>query len=170
MKRPRLGKLWDAWGETSYFLTTKLVLLVVWIVGFVLMVGFLNDLERDTTTITNSTFAILGSLAALSFSASRAIQEPKEDSDRILYSGERFLHGAILVLTASIIKYGYLSAAPFLPNWLPPPLPKIVGVAVGTPVPILFFFALNSAHGGLLVLNGILWHRLRRHPEWNRFF
>ena len=60
--------------------------------------------SASTTAITNYSFAIVATLAALSFTYEKALTD-QEEKDRMLFCGERFLHSAILFLTASVINY-----------------------------------------------------------------
>ena len=122
----------------------------------------------DTSAITNGAFAVMATLAALSFSFARAAEE--ELRDRITFAGERLLHGAILVLIVSIIKHFiyiiYQTQELQETNWAVPLLQYFVG-------PILFVVFFNGvlfAHTGLKVLNDLLLMRFTRQRDWDDIF
>src|SRR5262245_57394780 len=62
------------------------------------------NLDQDTTPITNATFAAVATLAALCLSAARGAQGYA--STRYARAGEGFLLAALLVLLASVLRYG----------------------------------------------------------------
>jgi hypothetical protein len=165
----QLRRIWSAWSDFSYFAITKLTLIFVWGAGILLLGTRLISLDQDTTPVTNAAFAILTVLAGHSFSAARAIVEPKEHQDRVLYAAERFFHGAILLLTASVIKYAYLAGKTTIEAHFVPAVLQATRIVLGFPVPILFLFGLNSTHTGLLVVNTVLWQRLARRSDFDRF-
>lgn len=162
-------KLWGGWVKTAYFLFTRVSVFFVFVVGLYWTYTVFANLKEDTITITNAAFAVTATLAALSFSCARAINDSNDASDRFAYAGERFLHGAIMSISASLLKYAYISAASSeLVNtnglsW------SLLTVLIGVMVGVLFFWALTSAHGGLIVLNKLLWERFNRYPEWDDF-
>lgn len=163
----KLKKIWTGWADIAYFLCVCVPVLILYFVGLYWIIFLFANLEEDTTLITNTAFAISATLAALSFSCAKTITDSEEISNEISYSGERFFHSAIILLTASLLKYSYLSAKSYeLINksaiaWSA--LSIVVVFIVGS----LFFWALISAHGGLLVLNKLLWKRFGRHPKWD---
>jgi hypothetical protein len=126
---------------------------------------FINYRE-DTTNVTNAGFAIMASLAAISFSFARVV-ESDELRDRIMFAGERLLHGAILILIASILKYFVFSILKF---------PLFVGsvkvesgllFSVGVLTGLFFSNGILFAHTGLRVLNDILLLRFTRYKDWD---
>jgi len=159
--------IWGGWVNITYFLFARVSILLLLIIGFYWTVVVFANLQEDTTSITNTAFAITATLTALSFSCARAITGSTEVSDQFTYSGERFFHGALILLSASLLKYAYLSAqsSEFVNTsgvaW------NILSSVIGVMVGVLFFWALSSAHGGLLVLNNLLWTRYSRHPKWD---
>jgi len=62
------------------------------------------SLDQDTTPITNAAFAAVATLAALCLSAARAAEGCA--STRYARAGEGFLFGALLVMLASVLRYG----------------------------------------------------------------
>jgi hypothetical protein len=164
-----LKAIWGYWMRAVYFLFTRISVLLVFFVGLYWTYVVFASLKEDTTTITNAAFAVAATLAALSFSCARAVTDSVEASDRFTYAGERFLHGAVMLLCASLLKYAYLRAESSglldsrILSWTV--LTEIIGIMVG----VLFFWALSSAHGGLIVLNKLLWTRFNRYPDWDDF-
>ncbi len=79
------------------------------------------------------------------------------------------MHAALMLLSASLLKYAYLSAdsSGFVDTagmpW------TLLAAVIGIMVMVLFFWALSSAHGGLIVLNKLLWARFNRYPDWDDF-
>jgi len=90
----------------QFRLYVRLSGVLLYCVGFVFLIYLIANLSADTTLITNTAFAMVASLAALSFPVCRAITEPPEHQDRIRYAGERFFHAAVLLLFASLLRYG----------------------------------------------------------------
>src|SRR5438067_11110161 len=82
----------------------KMPIAVIGLLGGVYAILLIVRFKEDTTSITNGTFAIMATLAALSFSFARVV-ETEAVRDRLMFAGGRLLHGALLVLVASIIKY-----------------------------------------------------------------
>ena len=139
---------------------------IIGIVGFVYAFLLMVRFKEDTTLITNTAFAIIATLAALSFSFARVI-ETDELKDRVMFAGERLLHGAILVIVASILKY-FLFLLYGLPafgasTWLTFATSLTVGVLTG----LVFANGIMFAHTGLRVLNDLLLLRFTRHKDWD---
>lgn len=135
-------------------------------------------MSQDTTNITNTAFGILAGLSALSLSVARAVESTDSHRDRFLYAGERFFHAALLVLVASLLKYVLLSLVVAPPTMMSSPsvssgLPSILSVTarftVETTVGVLFFFAMNFSHTGLVFLTRVLWLRAGRYKDWDSF-
>ena len=165
----------DAFSTGVYFVFSRLVIILVFLVGLYFNWQLFTGLLEDTTVITNIAFGILATFAALCFSGARAINDSAEDKDKFTFAGERFLHSAVLVVIASLLKYGSIELgiagkgdSPKIDeiHWTIIFLSSIPGVIVG----VLFFWALNSAHGGLVVLNRLLWKRHHRFKDWDDFF
>jgi len=138
---------------------------LVGLLGFMYAVILVLRVKEDTSTITNTAFAIMATLAALSFSFARAAEE--ELKDRITFAGERLLHGAILVLVVSIIKY-FIYLLYQVPefaasSWAEP----VVAYSIGALIAIVFSNGVLFAHTGLRVLNDLLLLRFTRHPDWD---
>lgn len=140
------------------------------IVGIFFNLFILTNFKKDTTDITNTGFVILASLAALSFGFSRSLEKDDKKKDRIVYCGERFLHAAILMLVASLLKYtnltiqnlNFIQLNGFWIKFLSYPLHMFVS--------LFFFYSIMSAHTGLKIINDILWKRLTSQPDWDDIF
>lgn len=134
--------------------------------GYMYSIWLIFNLREDTTALTNAGFAIMASLAALSFSFARVI-EAEDLRDRVMFAGERLLHGAILVLVASLLKYFVLLSLK-LPTFATPSGYEVALVfTVGMLVAIVFTNAVMFAHTGLRVLNDLLLMRFTRHHDWD---
>ncbi len=134
---------------------------IILIVGMYYQVILFSNLKIDTTSITNTFFAICATLSALSFSYCRTIDESNEEKKLLREAGEDFFHSSILLICASIIKYAILSfdennIVSFLIN-IYNFLKNIIGILVG----LLYLNALISAHDGLTILNKILLSKIR---------
>jgi len=165
----------EVYSSSVYFFFSKVVILIVFFVGLYFTSKLFIGLFQDTTTITNIAFGIIATLSALCFSCSRAILNSHEDKDKFTFAGERFFHVAVLLIIASILKYGSIALGIVktgdghsfdVVHVAISVLSAIPGFVVG----ILFFWALISAHGGLVVLNRLLWNRHNRFKDWNDFF
>jgi hypothetical protein len=164
-----LNKLKYIFFKAIYFIFTRFFVLLVGAIGYYYNYTLFTSLTKDTTSITNGAFVIMASISSLSFSCARAIEGPPEHKDRFAYAGERFFHSSIMVLCASIIKYTLLSIKssnlPQLANYFIKPIDYVFGIIIG----VLFFYSITSIHGGLIILNKLLWSRLNRYPEWDQW-
>ena len=135
-------------------------------VGYVYATNLFINYRSDTTNVTNAAFVIMASLAALGFSFARVV-ESEELRNRITFAGERLLHGAILVLVASMLKYVMIAFFAL------PSIAKLTAVrtltelTIGVLVAMIFSNAVLFAHAGLRVLNDILLLRMTREKDWD---
>lgn len=165
--RAKCKAIWGGWLKALYFLFTRISGVLVLMFGLYWTFVVFLRVDEDTTVISNTAFAISATLAALCFSCARSITDSDEASDRFAYAGERFMHSAVMLLSASILKYAYLSAElsgladPSGLAWTV--LTRIMGIIAG----VLFLWAISSAHGGFLVINKLLWGRFNRYPDWD---
>jgi hypothetical protein len=129
----------------------------------------LIDLQRDTLILTNSAFAICATLAALSFSFSRAVSNDKKLADRINYAGERFFHSSLFLIIASVLKWAAQSLIQLETVskivWLSSTIHILFVIFVCT----LFTRAAMDIHGALKTINPILLHRIARVKDWDTF-
>ena len=106
---PKQRRVWRTF--TSYFalVVIKGSAVLVFLVGIVFLTVVLQNYRSDTTRITNTAFGITAVLASLCFSCACAIGDKDKDRDRFAYAGERFMHGSIFLIIASILKYALLT-------------------------------------------------------------
>ena len=150
------------------FIFIRLLPLIIYIIAVYYSYILLRDMTVDTTSITNSAFAIIASLAALSFSCSRTLIDSKESQDRFAYSGERFFHSSVLLISASLIKYSVLSINDNFAN-SDASVFHILSLISGVYISTIFFWSVTSATGALIIINKLLWQRFNRYPEWDYF-
>ncbi len=144
----------------------KAPVVLVAMLGYLYAMSLVFNYREDTTNITNAGFAIMATLAALSFSFARVV-ESDELKDRIMFAGERFLHGAILVLVASILKY-FIFILLKLPSFSNSANLEVgLSFTVGMLAALIFCNGVLFAHTGLRVLNDLLLMRFTRHEDWD---
>ncbi len=122
--------------------------------------------REDTTYVTTACFAVILSLAAISFSFARVIESDKL-KDRIMFAGERLLHGAISILTASILKYFLFLILKFPPFASSGKVGLVLTFTIGLFAGLIFTNGILYAHTGLRVLNDLLLLRFTRHEDWD---
>lgn len=144
----------------------KAPVFLVGMLGALYAVHMLSNYREDTTNITNAGFVIMATLAALSFSFARVV-ESDELKDRIMFAGERLLHGAISVLVASILKYFILILPKIHPFFNSVKLEVGLSLTIGILAAVIFFNGVLFAHTGLRVLNDLLLMRFTRHKDWD---
>ena len=111
----------------------------------------------------------MATFAALSFSFARVI-ETEALKDRVTFAGERFLHGALLVLIASILKY-FVFLLYKIPTFAGLPILKFpVSLAFGLFGGAIFLQGVIFAHTGLRILNDLLLLRIARHKDWDHLW
>jgi hypothetical protein len=144
----------------------KAPVFLIGLMGFLYAIYMMVNFRENTIAITNTGFVVLATLAALSFSFARVV-ESDELKDRILFAGERFLHGAILILIASILKYFIFLV---LKNPIFSSSVKLelgLSFTIGVLAGIIFSNGVLFAHTGLRVLNDLLLMRFTRHSDWD---
>ncbi len=151
--------------STRFVIGFSLVLLLI--IGVFYVVLLLARYDKDTTNVTNGAFVITATLAALCFSCSSALNANDKDKGRFTYAGERLMHASILLITASIIKYGALAVQSTGFAQAHSRLVPLLIMPLGLSVTPLFIFALLSAHIGLQVCGDLLWPRLNRYDDHN---
>ncbi len=123
-------------------------------------------LEYDSGAIFNGAFAVLLGLAAICFTFSDKIKE-ESLSDRLLFAAERLVHGAVLVMIASVLRYVIvwmlgdktLETAPWWIN-----TPVIVGLVIGA---FAFSNGIIFAQKGIRILCDLLNDRMFRYKDWD---
>jgi hypothetical protein len=144
----------------------KAPLVLTLFMGFVYAISMILNYREDTTNVTNAGFAIMASLAAISFSFARVI-ESEESKDRIMFAGERLLHGAVLILIASILKYFVFLILKSLPIDCSQNVQTALLFTFGLLAAVIFSNGVLFAHTGLRVLNDLLLLRFTRHKDWD---
>lgn len=78
----------------------------------IISVGFTmaNRIDSKDLIVYYTSIGVLFTLSSVSFSYSRAAEHGKEVSVGITHSGERFLHAALMLLPASVLKYFAIKA------------------------------------------------------------
>lgn len=142
---------------------------LIGLIGYVYGASLILNYQKDTTLVTNAGFAIIATLSALSFSFARVI-ETEQLKDRVMYGGERFLHGAIFIIVGSILKYLVLSALLVLDETKYAILLIGLKITVGVLSGIVFCTGIMFAHTGLKVINDLLILRFTRYKDWDDIF
>ena len=166
----------ETWGGSVFALVVSSPPILLLLIGLWFNLQLFANMAEDTTGITITAFGITATLAALSFSCARSIDEP-EVRDRYSFAGERLFHAALLLLAASLLKMmavrlGVGSLVPWPETFYAVSIQASLVVTrflADLLVASLFFWALLSAHGGFVVLNRLLWSRINRFPEWDNF-
>ncbi len=86
-------------------LYSKWSLVLLFFIGFFFSYQMFTNYKNDTSAVTNTSFVMLASMCSLSFAAARAIDGEENVRKDYVYAGERCLHGALLMLFSSALKY-----------------------------------------------------------------
>lgn len=127
------------------------------------------DVKHDSTTLFNAVFAVMLGLSAMCFSFAGA-KEAKGISDRLVFAGERLLHGAILVIVTSLIKYLLFKASNVIDIDSANLFTKGIFWFVTIIACVVFSNGLLFAHTGIRILNDLLILRMTRHKDWDDTF
>ena len=165
-----MKNLWARFGRLFTLYVLKGSVVLVFLIGVIFVVVLLQNYNNDTTRITNAAFAITASLASICFACARSLNSDDQDRDKFTYSGERFMHASILLITASLIKYAIISLRSMHAGRIGSVLIEVIVFPLGICVVPLFMFALSSAHTGLKICSDLLWARMLRYPGWDRLF
>jgi hypothetical protein len=117
------------------------------------------NIRSDTTGVTNAAFLITGTLSAISFAWAQALLPDDKDRARVLFAGERLLHGSVFLIIASILKYAALQLATYEMPDLARSASGMLGDIFGVLAAPLFLFAIGNAFTGVLMMYRILWPR-----------
>lgn len=153
----------------SFLFVSKGSVLFVFLIACFYTIHVFVDYDKDTSAISNLAFVIAAALSGLCFAFSSSLEPTDDAKDRLRYAGERFFHAALLLLTASILKYTMLTIRGHEVFMDHPVVTRIVEVPFGGFTGILFFWATMTAHTGLRIANDILWHRMARAKDWDDF-
>jgi hypothetical protein len=158
------------YGRVMYRVVRHGVPVILFFVGAAFAFRVFVGARTDTSTITTGAFALLASLAAVVFAYARAIEDDAGLKNRITWSAERLLHAALLALSLSGLKLGWLWLVEAGAFEKVPALEHAIEVVLGIAMVVLFNVALVSAHGGFARVNESLWERLHRQPDWDDLF
>lgn len=134
----------------------------------VMLWGFFTyiDITKPSNILFNSAFAVLFGLAAICFTYSEKIQD-NYLSDRLLFAAERIVHGALLIIIASALRFVSISLLGETPLesaslWLVIPIYTLTFIGV---------FAFNNgmifAQKGISILSDMLNERMFRYEDWD---
>jgi hypothetical protein len=129
---------------------------------------FINS-TIDTINITNYSFVVVATLSALSFTYEKAIVKDQKLKDDLRYCGERFLHSAILFLTASILKY-FLCQPEILSLEKNSVVIRYLLLVISMFPPFLFLGSLVNGIAALRELNAILYGKKKPFEELRKIF
>lgn len=137
----------------------------IWLVMIWGIVNYAN-FQQTSNNFINAAFAILLSLAAICFSFSDKIEDSVL-SDRLLFAAERLVHGSVLVLIASVLRYivlGLLGSNNIdsVSLWIG--IPIYSAVIVGA---VVFANGMLFTQKGLRILFDILGDRMFRYKDWD---
>ena len=154
------------------FITSIFVPVVLGVVGLFYVVRVFGALTSDTTAITNTAFVAMASLAALSFGWVRSLLPNDQRQWRIRFAGEQLTQAALLVLSASLLKYALLATGASSRHMTSQSVAQRIsshGVALtaldvscGLLIVLLFSAAVVSAVVGVLALSRALHEPLVR--------
>lgn len=158
-----ISRAWKIFCDITDYLERSFASILVGGLALYFTVGQLTQLTKDTTTITNAGFALMASLAALCFSYARCLDDQPSMRSEVIHAGERFFHAAILLLTASLIKYAALAC-------MEDPAPvevlnavlEVVGQIFGYVALLLFVRASFFASTATIQITDHLWRRPRK--------
>lgn len=144
----------------------KAPVVLIGFVGYCYAMILIVNYEKDTTNITNVAFVIMATLSALAFTFAQAMDQA-DIKDRLVFSGERLLHGALLVLIGSILKYFIVAFVNYQLISKYEYLVIVTKFTIGMLVGIIFTNGVLFAHTGLRILNDLLLLRFTRHKYWD---
>ena len=165
-----IDRIVSAYGRAMYRLVRYGVPILIFFIGIAFTIRVFVDLRADTVAATNAAFAFLASLAAITFSFARSIEDNAALKDRISYSAERFLHAALLTFSASALKYGWLW---ILQSGVLASIRIAMSIGqtlLGIVIVVLFNQALVFADAGFVRVNETLWTRVARQQDWDDLF
>lgn len=145
--------------------------LVINFTCFVIMIwGIFRILlnSSDSYTIANGVSVALIGLAAICFSLTQSIKD-NFLSDRIMFAGERLLHGSMLIIVSTAIRYALFSITGQYQDMVRMHIIVWLASAVllcGVTIPV-FNVGMIFATKGFRILNDVLSDRMFRHDDWD---
>ena len=141
------------------------VVIAMFFVGLYGMYTYI-DYNENSIHLTNAAFAVTASLAALSFTYA-GTKAAKSISDRLIFAGEKLLHGAILLIVTSVIKYMLFQINSAFNIETVHIAFKLIFGLVSILGAVIFINGLLFSHTGLRILNDVLILRMTRHKDWD---
>jgi hypothetical protein len=127
-------------------------------------VAALIGLAEDMFHVTSTSFAVFIALSGGFFALSRARMKEDELRDRIIFGGERALHGALQMLSAAVLEFGFRRGEKLLVIWnAPSAILQMERLFCSILVAAFFISALIDGHRAIETIYGIL--EQRRTPE-----
>jgi hypothetical protein len=158
-----MRQLWITFDRITTWSERRAARIIFSVVGLYFTYAQLANLSKDTTLITNAAFAMTASLAALCFSYARALDGAADIRSRVVHAGERFFHAAVLLITASLIKYLALALVKFESTRFWQVVIFLTAARLlGFLALLLFVRALMFADTGISQITNILWDRPRK--------
>jgi len=77
-----------------------------WLFVLYISATMLLKYDTDTTDISGAIFVVVAILAGLAFTYAGVLPDDGRDRADVIYAGERLCQGAMIVLAASLLKYG----------------------------------------------------------------
>jgi len=137
------------------------------VVGWHFLFKIIHDVSKDAVVVTNASFVILGSLAALSFAWLSTFGKSVGGRALLRQVGEGFFHSAFLMLLASIFKYTAISMYEVLPAKgfsLQETFSHLLQLASA----VLFGVAFSEAFFSAFLLSFAFWTRMVVDKSWWR--
>ena len=128
------------------------------------------DIGRDTSSLTNAISVVMVGLSAICFSFAGAQKDIYNDiytADRLIFAGEKLLHGAILVISSSLGKYILFEVNVWFDIASTNILFQVIFWSVVIIFAIVFGNGLMFARKGISILNDLLLLRMVRHKDWD---
>ncbi|MDB6169834.1 MAG: hypothetical protein JWM88_2698 [Verrucomicrobia bacterium] len=117
------------------------------------LLGFVDDTFQVTTTA----FAVLFGFTGVFFAFGRVLDDEDELRDKVVFSGERALHGSLYMLTAAVIEFGFQHGEKFLTTHIVDRTMLNAARMLGNGLVFLFFIvALSEGHRAMRTMYGIL--------------
>lgn len=139
-----------------------------WIIalcGAYVGIALISQFNQSNLTLGIALIAILTALGSSCFGYARAIDSEEAHREKIVFSGERLLHGAVLGVLGAILKFTQ-NESDFL--WVDrfEIIRSIIHWLAGMASITLFMAAVLMAITGLRIVNKTLQGLANRRPEW----
>ena len=120
-------------------------------------------LADDTFQVTTTAFAVLIGLAGIFFGFGRVLDDENDLRDKVVFCGERSLHGSLYMLTAAVVEFGFRRGEIFLMTYgVDGSIIKVERMLCNLLVILFFVVALFEGHRAMQTMYGILEDRRGR--------